>query len=171
MIALPELARPAAVRLPAHPATGRLALFALCGDLVIALDALALHEVRRADDTPTLPDGAGGMIVALDGARFAGWDLGELLGLGSCTDAWAITALAGRGRVGFRIGRCALVEPLPVCRALPRGIFAGTAGGLRRPDAITAGFSLASIPELADRVSGVVVDLARVLAAPQEAAP
>jgi len=44
-----------------------------------------------------------------------------------------------------------------VCRSLPSGIFTS------RPHAIAAGFSTAGIPELADHVAGVVIDLSRVL--------
>jgi hypothetical protein len=145
-------------RRPEHSATGRLALLALCGELVIAIDAMSTLAVRHAAETPARAAGDGLAVLELDGAQLPGWDLGELLGLGTCDDAWVIVELPGLARpVGFRVGRCVLVQPLPVCRALPRGVFT------RRADAITAGFSVADVPELAAHVSGVVVDLARVL--------
>jgi hypothetical protein len=142
---------------PEHAASARLALFALCGEIIIAIDAMAIHEIRRAEDA-TARATERGLALELDGAILPAWDLGELLGVGACTAAWVIVGLPGFARpVGFRIGRCVMVQALPVCRGIPRAIFN------RRHDAITAAFSTAAIPELADHASGVVVDLTRVL--------
>jgi hypothetical protein len=145
---------------PDHPASGQLALLALCGDLVIAIDAMAIREIRRTAETVTRPMAHGVTGLELDAGLVPGSDLGDLLGLGTQTTAWVVVDLSGVARpLAFRIGRCFMVEPLPVCRAIPRGIFAGTG----RSDAIVAGFSVATLPGLAGHVSGVVVDLARVL--------
>jgi hypothetical protein len=145
---------------PEHPASGRLALLALCGDLVIAVDAMAIREIRRTAETVTRPIAPGVIALDLDTGLVPGSDLGELFGLGTQTTAWVVVDLPGIARpLAFRIGRCFMVEPLPVCRAIPRGIFATTS----RSDAIVAGFSVAALPGLAGHVSGVVVDLARVL--------
>lgn len=146
---------------PDHPLSGKLALVALCGDLVIAIDAMLLYEIRRAEDTPARAIQYGMLGLDLDGQLVPGWDLGELLELGPCANAWAIVDLPGLDRrVGFRIGRCFNVQPLPVCRAITRGSLLGRVGRL---DAVAAGFSVAAIPELVGYVSGVVIDLARVL--------
>lgn len=146
---------------PAHPLTGRLALVALCGDLVIAIDAMSLYEIRRVEDTTTRAIQYDMLGLDLDGQLVPGWDLGQLLGIAPCANVWAIVDLPGVGRrVGFRIGRCFNVQPLPVCRAMDRGVLLGAVG---RVDAVVAGFSVAAIPELAGYVSGVVIDLARVL--------
>lgn len=149
--------------LPEHPASARLALLALCGDLVVAIDAMAIREIRRvAESTARAVDG-GMSVLALAGDSVPGWDLGELLGIAAAPFAWVIVDLPGVDLlapprpVGFRVGQCVMVQPLPVCRALPCGIFTS------RSHAIVAGFSTAAIPELAGHVSGVVVDLARVL--------
>ena len=157
---------------PEHPASGQLALLALCSDLVIAIEALSIHEIRRTAETVTRSIAPGMWALELDSRMVPGWDLGELLGLGSCTTAWVIVDLPRpTRRVGFRIGRCFMVEPLPVCRAIPRGIFTGTdAAEAGRPEAIAAGFSVAGIPELAGHVSGVVIDLTRVLTEPERVA-
>jgi hypothetical protein len=165
--------------LPEHPISHQLALFALCGDLVVAIDAMSIREVRPVEDTAVRAASHGVWLIeperrsredqddhgereALDGehagAPVPGWDLGELLGIESAPSAWVIVELPGSGRrVGFRLGRCVTVQSLPVCRAIPRGIFAS------RRYALAAGFSTAGIPELSEHVSGVVLDLAGVL--------
>jgi len=141
-----------------HPATGQLALLALCGDLVVAIEAMSIHAIRQVAETTARSVGDGLAVIELDGARVPGWDLCELLGLGAGNHAWVVVDLPGlRGRVGFRVGRCVMVHPLPSCRTIPRGIFTA------RGDAVAAGFSVAAIPELAEHVSGVVLDLARLL--------
>jgi hypothetical protein len=165
--------------LPEHPVSHQLALFALCGDLVVAVDAMSIREVRPVEDTAVRARNGGlvldlerrsredqddkGKREALDGdlaGGVPGWDLGELLGIEAAPSAWVIVELPGSGRrVGLRIGRCVTVQALPVCRAIPRGIFAS------RPRAIAAGFSTAAIPELSEHISGVVLDLAGVLGA------
>jgi hypothetical protein len=163
--------------LPEHPVSHQLALFALCGDLVVAIDAMAIREVRPVEDTEARAVGNGVSLLDLErsrddqddhgerealdgelGAAVPGWDLGELLGIEAAPSAWAIIELPGsRRRVGLRLGRCVTVQSLPVCRAIPRGIFAS------RPRAIAAGFSTTAIPELSEHISGVVLDLAGVL--------
>jgi hypothetical protein len=147
--------------LPEHPVSHRLALMALCGDLVVAIDAMAIREIRRADETPVRAVDGGLSLLELDGElgreAVPAWDLGELLGIEAESLAWAIVELPGLGyRIGLGLGRCVTVQSLPVCRAIPRTIFAS------RPYAIAAGFSTVAIPELADHVSGVVIDLSGV---------
>jgi hypothetical protein len=143
--------------LPEHPVSSRLALLALCGDLVVAIDAMSVREIRRVAETPARAVDRMS-VLELEGDRVPGWDLGELLGIEASPSAWVIVDLPGSPRpVGFRFGQCVMVQPLPVCRAIPCSIFTS------RPHAIVAGFSTAAIPELADHVSGVVVDLSRVL--------
>jgi hypothetical protein len=155
---------------PEHPASARLALFALCADLVIAIDAMSIVQLRRTAETVSHATAHGRSALEIDDQLVPGWDLGELLGLGPCTAAWVVVELNRPARrVAFRIGRCFMVDPLPVCRAIPPGIFSGPGtpaeGGASagRAAAITAAFSVAAIPELAGYVSGVVVDLARIL--------
>ena len=146
---------------PEHPVSHRLALIGLCGDLVVAIDVMSIREIRPVEDTAARPaDGA--WLLDLDGERprapVPGWDLGDLLGIEAAPSAWAIVELPGSGQlVGLRLGRCVTVQSLPVCRAIPRGIFTN------RAHAIAAGFSTAEIPELSAHVSGVVLDLAGVL--------
>lgn len=136
----------------------RLALMALCGELVIAIDAMAIVQLRSVAETASRDAGHGMSVLDLDGELVAGWDLGELLGMPPCHDAWVLTQLPGIARpVAFRIGRCIVVHALPPCRPVPGGIFTARAG------AITAGFAALAAPLLAEHVSGVVVDLARVL--------
>ena len=54
--------------LPEHPVSHRLALFALCGDLVVAIDVMSIREIRPVEDTAARPaDGA--WLLDLDGER------------------------------------------------------------------------------------------------------
>jgi hypothetical protein len=97
-------------------------------------------------------------MLELEGQRIPGWDLGELFGIAASPSAWVIVDLPGLQRpVGLRVGRCVMVQALPVCRVLPHGIFTS------RSRAFAAAFSTAGLPELSDHVSGVVLDLARIL--------
>lgn len=145
-----------------HPASAGLALLALCGDLVVAIDAMSIRQIRRVEETTARAVSPQLSLLELGGERdgelIAGWDLGDLLDIEMSASAWLIVDLPGSARpVGFRLGRCVTVQSLPTCRPLPRGIFT------RRPQAIVAGFSTTAIPELTGHVSGVVIDLARVL--------
>lgn len=144
-------------KLPNHPAGSRLALLAMCGDLVIAIEADVIFQIRRAEETKARMVDRAMSVIELDGQEIVGWDLGELLGLGASADAWVIVTLPDSSRIGLRIGRCLTVQPLPVCRAVPRTIFVSRAG------AITAGFSASGIAELEGYPSGVVIDTGRLL--------
>jgi len=146
------------MNLPKHPAGSRLALLAMCGDLVIAIEADVIHQIRRAEETKARLVDRGMWVLELEDQEIAGWDLGELLGLGATADAWVIVTLPDATRVGLRVGRCVTVQPLPVCRAVPRTIFVARTG------AITAGFSAVGIAELEGYPSGVVIDVGRLLA-------
>lgn len=144
--------------LPEHPASGRLALLALCGDLVIAIDAMSIREIRRVAETTARAAERGMSVLELDGELVPGWDIGELLGLETAPSAWVIVDLPAAHRpVAFRVGRCVMVQPLPRCRALPPGVFTS------RAQAMAAAFSTAAIPELSGHVSGVVMELSGLL--------
>jgi hypothetical protein len=145
-----------------HPVSHRLSLLALCGDLVVAIDAMSIREIRRVEETAVRAGARGMSVLELEGELgrelVPGWDLGELLGIATVPSAWVIVDVPGLPRrVGFRLGRCVTVQSLPVCRAIPRGLFAS------RPGAIAAAFSTAAIPELMGHVSGVAIDLSGVL--------
>lgn len=144
-------------RMANHPAGSRLALLAVCGDLVIAIEADVIHQIRRAEETKARMVDRSLWVLEQDDGDIAGWDLGELLGLGPSEDAWVIVTLSNGIRVGLRIGRCLTVQPLPVCRSIPRSIFVARAG------AIAAGFAAAGIAELEGYPSGVVIDVSQLL--------
>lgn len=144
-------------KLASHPAGSRLALLAVCGDLVIAIEASVIHQIRRAEETKARLVDRSLWVLEQEDEDVAGWDLGELLGLGSSEDAWVIVTLPNGVRVGLRIGRCVTVQPLPICRSIPRSIFVSRAG------AIAAGFSATGISELEGFPSGVVIDISQLL--------
>jgi len=140
--------------------TGQLALLALVGDLVVALDAAAIAQLRRAADLAARRVEPAVFALELDGETVPGWDAGELLGLGACDASWVIVRLAaihdGR-RFGLRLGRCVAVQRLPACHAIPPSLFAARAG------AIAAAFSTAELAAQLVAPSGIVIDLARLL--------
>jgi len=144
--------------LETHPATGQLALLALCGELVVAFEAERIHSIRQTVETPSRELDRGLHAIELEGTVIPGWDLGELLGLGACTSAWVIVDVPELGGwLGLRVGRCMSVQQLPTCRPLPSSIFTA------RPGALAAGFSAAPIAELEGYPTGAVVDPRRVL--------
>lgn len=150
------------VSTPEHPASGRLALLGLCGDLVVAFEAERIFQIHRAAETISRTINRNLYLVDIGGTMIPGWDLGELLGLPPCTDAWVVVDVARlKRRFAFRLGRCISVQQLPVCYEIPRLIFTA------RPGAIAAGFSAAAIPELEGYPSGVVIDPACILLAPE----
>lgn len=142
--------------------TGPLAVLALVGDLVIAIDAAAVVQLRLATDIAARRIDRTLFAVELDDETIPGWDVGELLGLGPCDTSWVIVSLPsvdGGRRFGVRIGRCAAVQNLPACHPIPPSLFRARAG------AIAAGFAGAQIAELMSAPSGVVLDLSRLLTA------
>jgi chemotaxis signal transduction protein len=152
-----------------HPVSARLALIGLCGDLVVAIEAMAIREIRRMAETPSRPVRDGVSMIELRDELLPGWDLGVLLGIDAEPSSWVIIDLPGdladallggqarvERRVGLALGRCVTVQSLPICRAVPQRIFTS------RRHAITAAFSTAGIPELEEHVSGVVLDLAHL---------
>jgi hypothetical protein len=142
--------------------TGQLALLALVGDLVIAIDAAAVVQLRLATDIAARRVDRNLFAVELDAETIPGWDVGERLGLGTWDTAWGIVSLPsvdGGRRFGVRIGRCAAVQKLPVCHPIPSSLFRARAG------AIAAAFAGPQIAELMSAPSGVVLDLSRLLTA------
>jgi hypothetical protein len=116
-------------------------------------------RVLFVDDSLSVRKVAERMLRSLD---VEGWDVGELLGVGTCDTAWGIVSLPsvdGGRRFGVRIGRCAAVQKLPVCHPIPSSLFRARAG------AIAAAFAGPQIAELMSAPSGVVLDLSRLLTA------
>ena len=144
-----------------HRATGSLALLAMCGDLIVAIEAVSIYRIHSALDVVAREDASGGWCVEIDGESVAGWDLGAVLGMPGCTAAWVILEWrgSGHGRIALRVGRCVSVRVLPVCVPIPRSIF------MSRSDAIVAAFSAGDVEELAGHPSGVVVDVQALLSA------
>ena len=146
--------------LPEHPISARLALLALCGDLVVAIDAMSIREIRRVAETEARRVDRNLYAVDLDVRTVPGWDLGELLQLGPCSNAWVIADIPRRSStrtIGLRVGRCISVCKLPRCSPIPPSVFTGRRG------ALAAGFSTHTIPEVQGVPSGLVLDLAQLL--------
>ena len=135
-----------------HAASDRLALLALCGDLVVAFDATTIVQVRTAEDTPTRTVD-GHTVLSIGDEDIPAWDLGVLLGWSPATISWVIIDLPSTDlRIGLGLDRCLAVLELPTCRSIPSGMFTQRRGG------IGACFSTAGFPEVAGYPSGVVVE-------------
>jgi hypothetical protein len=141
-------------------ATGQLALLLTIGELVVAIEANQVFQIRRAPEVGTRRIEANLYALDLDDQTIPGWDAGELFGVGACKDAWVILEAELGHRVhmfGLRVGRCIAVRPLPPCLPLPRGVFAARAG------AICAAFSTTSLAEVQHVPSGGLLALRQLL--------
>jgi hypothetical protein len=141
-----------------------LALIGLCGDMVVAIEAQLVHQIRSAADTPLLNSAQGGTLIEVDGDMIPAWNLGSLLEIPAQAAFWALVDIASFGRrIAFGLSRCLAVQTLPQTWLIPDGIFQ------RRRGAIIGGFLCGSIPELAGYPTGVVLNATGLLG-PQERA-
>lgn len=140
----------------------RLALFALLGDLLVAVPANEVFQIRRAAETATRRIDSNLFAIDLDDLTVPGWDLGDLFKLGQCTDAWVIVEpqqSRGLPRFGLRVGRCITVQRLPKSLQIPVGAMA------HRRRSLGWAFASTGINELATWPSGAVIDLGQLLSA------
>ena len=147
--------------MPRLDATDQLALLATAGELVVAIRANEVFQIRRAVETRTRKLESNLFAVDLEDITLPGWDLGELFKLGTCTDAWIIVEpMAGRKlkRFCLRVGKCIAVHRLPKCHSMPRGVFTS------RSSAIASAFATREIAEVQSWPSGGVLDLDALLA-------
>ncbi len=138
-----------------------LSLLGMVGELVVAIPAPRVFQIRRAVDTATRRLESNLYALDLDDETLPGWDLGDLLGLGLCNNAWVIIEAphVRAAKFGLRMGRCIAVRDVAEARALPEGIF-----GARR-GALAAGFAAKPITELDGYPSGVVLALEKLFTA------
>lgn len=140
--------------------TDRLALLAHVGELLVAIDVSRVLHIRRVTETEARRVDRNLYAVDLDVRTVPGWDLGELLQLGPCSNAWVIADIPRRSStrtIGLRVGRCISVCKLPRCSPIPPSVFTARRG------ALAAGFSTHTIPEVQGVPSGLVLDLAQLL--------
>lgn len=134
------------------------------GELVVAIDAASVSRALRTSDVSARRVEGGLHALELEREAVPAWDLGELLGLGVMTQSWLVIERElgkARRRFGLRVGRCVSVRTLPPTVPIPAGIFAARGG------ALAAAFSTAGVDELDGYPSGVVLDLRRLLSAPE----
>ncbi len=112
-----------------------------CGELLLALPAAAIERVALPEDAESLlgelplPVEAALPPVRIGEGTHAGWDLGELLGVGPQSAAWVVLRLphpGGPRPAALRTGPCLNMIRLSLGTTLPRGIFA------RRPAVVRA---------------------------------
>jgi hypothetical protein len=140
--------------------TEQLALLTHVGELMVAIDAAKVLLIRRVAETEARRVERNLYAVDLEARTVPGWDLGELLGLGSCSSAWVIAEIprrSSRQTIGLRVGRCISVRTLPRCSRLPASVITARRG------ALAAGFSTRTIPEVQGVPWGLVLELARLL--------
>lgn len=143
-------------------ATGQLALLLTIGELVVAIEANEVFQIRRAAEVATRHIEANLYAIDLDDQTLPGWDAGMLFGAAPCKDAWVIldTDIHHRVRTfALRVGRCFAVRKLPTCLPIPSGVFTTRVG------AISAAFSTASLPEVQHVPSGGLLALRHLLTA------
>jgi hypothetical protein len=141
-------------------ANSRLALIALCGDLVLALEAQIVHQIRRAADTRTSVTASGLLLLEIDGEVVPAWNIGSLLDLSTSADAlyWVLVDVPSYGRrVAFGLDKCLAVQSLPEVKSIPDGIFHSRRG------AIIGGFSCAPIADVEGYPTGVVLNAGGLL--------
>lgn len=140
----------------------RLALLCVTGELLVAVLAHEVFQIRRAPEVATRRIENNLYAIDLEDSTIPGWDLGDLLKLGSSNDAWVICEPQldrGVRRFGLRVGRCMAVLKLPPCAPVPVGVFGA------RQRALPYAFATSTLTEIQNWPSGVVVDLAQLLGA------
>jgi hypothetical protein len=146
----------------ANSASGKLALIASVGDLLIAIEASRIVEIRPSTEVEIR--GTTGNQEIRNGSDFIpARSVLTLCGRNesSVVAAWVITMIRSTNQpkgtpVALGVGRCIAVHLLPECIALP-DIFA------QRPGAIAAAFATDSFPDIVDYPSGLVIDPQAIL--------
>lgn len=125
-------------------------LFARCGAWVLALSTEGLERVLTAGDEAfvgpeddALREVGLGTALVVDGTCWGAWDLGQLLGLGEQSGAWALLRLetaSGPLPIALRLTACLNVGPLPPYTPLARALFAA------RTPALDAAFRVTRPP-------------------------
>ncbi|HEY4175807.1 MAG TPA: hypothetical protein VGM90_03200 [Kofleriaceae bacterium] len=138
-----------------------LSLLAKCGELLVALDATQVFQIHASADLPARQMETNLWSIELDRQTIPGWDLGQLFSYGQSTKAWVLVDAKFGGatrRFGLRVDHCVTVRKLPTVRPLPSKLYTA------RPGALAGAFSTEGIDELAGTPTGVLVDLAKLLA-------
>lgn len=149
---------------PAHRRASSLALYATCGDLVVAFAIVDVVRVHLAETVTARPRAAGSALslVQADDERLAGWDLGSLLGQRRPTSAstWIVLAHGPRRRFAVACDRSLAVRPLRVELPLAATMFGSRVG------AVQGAFTTAALgSELELAPTGLLLSAARLLAA------
>lgn len=144
----------------AHNATAKLALLGVSANLVVAIEAAYIFQIRRGEETPTRAGPGKMFVLDVEGSAVAGWNLSEMIGVITPLTMWVLIDHPTIGhRFALGLSRCTVVQALPSCMPLPQGLFAARGG------AMAAGFLTESIQELAGYPTGVVIDVANILSA------
>jgi hypothetical protein len=150
---------------PAVARSAKLALYANCGDLVIAFPIDEIVRVSLADGAaiPLLDATTHLAAFPFDGEQIPAWDLGHLLGMRKSTSAcmWIVFATI----VDHKLRRFALssdrsiaVRPQQQALPLPVRLFAS------RPGAVTSAFETKAISDDADLApTGFTIASSRLL--------
>jgi hypothetical protein len=147
------------------------ALFVECEWLVVAIDAGLVDRILLVSDTTARTvaggevDGSELSVIDTGAAWVPAWDLDGMLGSepGRGTSWIVVRAPADWPIAAFalRAGRCVCVRALPRSTDLPPGVIELGAGALR------SAFATATIPELAEYSTGVVLDPLRIMSVDQ----
>jgi hypothetical protein len=154
--------------LPLAATAGELCVMLDCGALVCAVPTRRIERLVLSEDAGFVaakgaapPVTLGGeQLVSVADKRYAAWDLGELLGLGSSkARSWVLMSVRHERDVlpvALRAGECLVVAPLTATSPVPAGIFRARAG------AFTAAFAPEGGRRTASAVVGLLLDPERL---------
>jgi hypothetical protein len=104
---------------------GELAVIVAAHSIAVAIGTRWVSRLALPSDARVIRTGKPGL-VAIAGATYAAFDLGELLGLQPLSSAWVMLDVPHAKRtvpIALRTGACLVVEALPRTVQLPRGAF------------------------------------------------
>lgn len=130
-----------------------LSVLVRCQWLVCALPARAVSRLVLDNEVQVEGNGAGPVLLRDGERRWAGWDLGAMLGVGRTSDAWVLLELgdeSGVLPVALRTGPCLRVQDLAADLAVPPVVFR------ERRSAFTNAFSAKDIDDGARGATGLV---------------
>lgn len=141
---------------------GPLCVLARCHFLVCAIETRWIERLAMPEDVHDQPDQRrpdGPWPVHCGGNRYAGWDLGERLGLAATASAWVLLRLPHGPQqlaVALRTGPCLVVRPVLGAALLPAWMFGVRGRGIR------SAFRLASMLESGAAGAGLWLDAVRL---------
>lgn len=151
--------------MPQARATSELCVLVACSGFLVAIPVRCVSRLVLPDDVTGLDlrmEGPCLGTLRVDGEPYAGWDLGQLLGVEPTDASWVLLRVAYGGRtvaIALRTGACLMVQPLRPETSLPGTIFRA------RGRAFPAAFDAAAVQGNMPTLFGVWLDPLHLLTA------